>query len=191
MIDKEGKEEEEEIPQHHRRAAKKQHHYTTRNRTNTRPFRNTVPAAPKGPAFCFLNYLNHPPCQPAVLATSKFHGAVSHATSRTKQETDLSSLAGAPSDRVFATRGLRDRKTPEVAVGVKKVLAKSKRRKKSYGRFKTGTKNHQWGKRGHGPDRSQNHVILVHLPVVDQKESPTSEFLSLTVRADFDADWRM
>ena len=76
--------------------------------------------------------------------------------------------------RVFATRGLRDRKALANPVGLKKVLAKSKRRKKSYGRFKMGTQNHQWGKRGHGPDRSQNHVILVHLPVVDQKESPTS-----------------
>ena len=37
-------------------AAPQKNHYTTRNRTNTRPFRNTVEAAPKGPAFCFLNY---------------------------------------------------------------------------------------------------------------------------------------
>jgi len=36
-----------------------------------------------------------------------------------------------------------------------------------------GTQNRQWGWRGHRP--SQNHVILVHLPVVDQKESPTSQ----------------
>ena len=30
-------------------AAPQKNHYTTRNRTNTRPFRNTVEAAPKGP----------------------------------------------------------------------------------------------------------------------------------------------
>ena len=95
-------------------------------------------------------------------------------TSRTKQETDLSSLAGAPGVRVFATRGLRVRKEPDSAERLKKPFLKSKRRKKSYGRFKMGTQNRQWGERGHGPDRSQNHVILVHLPVVDQKESPTS-----------------
>ena len=90
------------------------------------------------------------------------------------QETTLSHRPLAPGARVFATRGLRDHKALANAEGLKKLLAKSKRRKKSYGRFKMGTQNHQWGKRGHGPDRSQNHVILVHLPVVDQKESPTS-----------------
>ena len=95
-------------------------------------------------------------------------------TSRTRQEPALSHRALAPGARVFATRGLRDRKALANSEGLKKLLAKSKRRKKSYGRFKMGTQNHQWGKRGHGPDRSQNHVILVHLPVVDQKESPTS-----------------
>ena len=47
--------------------------------------------------------------------------------------------------RVFATRGLRDRKALANPVGLKKVLAKSKRRKKSYVRFKMGTQNRQCG----------------------------------------------
>ena len=59
-----------------------------------------------------------------------------HCTSRTKQEPDLSSLAGAPGVRVFATRGLRVRRELDSAERAKKVPAKSKRRKKSYGRFK-------------------------------------------------------
>ena len=96
-------------------------------------------------------------------------------TSRTRQEPTLSHRGIAPGARVFATRGLRDRKALANSERLKKRLAKSKRRKTNYGRFKMGTQNHQWGKRGHGPDRSQNHLILVHLPVVDQKESPTSE----------------
>ena len=99
-------------------------------------------------------------------------------TSRTRQETTLSPRGLAPGARVFATCGLRDRKALANSEGLKKLLAKSKRRKKSYVRFKMGTQNHQWGKRGHGPDRSQNHVILVHLPVVHQKESPTSRINS-------------
>ena len=60
---------------------------------------------------------------------------LSSRTSRTKQETDLSSLAGAPGVRVFATRGLRVRTERDLPVRVKKKSAKSKRNEKSYVRF--------------------------------------------------------
>ena len=42
-------------------------------------------------------------------------------TSRTKQETDLSSVASSPGVRVFATRGLRVRKERDSPVRVKTV----------------------------------------------------------------------
>ena len=104
-------------------------------------------------------------------------------TSRTKQETDLSWDAGAPRARVFATRGLRDRKALDSPVVLKKVLAKSNRRKKvtSVLIFLSG---------GHGPDRNQKSLDFGHLPVVNSKREPNfGNFPSLTVRADFDADW--
>ena len=64
---------------------------------------------------------------PAVLlearrATKTINEISDISTSRTKQESDLSSLAGAPGARVFATRGLR----------VRKELASAERAKKSF-----------------------------------------------------------
>ena len=60
MIDKEKKKKKKY--RNTTAAPQKKHYCTTRNRTNTRPFRITVPAAPKGPAFCFL--ITHPANQP-------------------------------------------------------------------------------------------------------------------------------
>ena len=92
-----------------------------------------------------------------------------------KKPIDLSGYEFPTSARITASRGLKSRKETDMAAVLKKKSAKSKRRKKSYGRFKMGTQNHQWGKRGHGPDRSQNHVILAISQWRTQKESPTSD----------------
>ena len=69
---------------------------------------------------------------------------VSANTSRTKQESDLSSLAGAPGVRVFATRGLRVRKALANPVGVKKISQiEAKEKSDDHFDFLSG---------GHGPD---------------------------------------
>ena len=45
---------------------------------------------------------------------------------------------------------------------------------------------------GHGPDRNQKSLGFGHLPVVNSKGEPNSAgFRSATVRADFEADWRI
>ena len=117
---------------------------------------------------------------------------VSQNTNRTRQEPALGHCGLALRARVFATRGLRDRKALANPVGLKKVLAKSKRREKSYIRFKMGTQNRQCGWRGHGPDRSQKSLDFGHLPVVNSKGEPNfGILLPQAVRADFDADWRI
>ena len=104
----------------------------------------------------------------------------------------MSQEAGAPRARVFATRGLRGRKAPETAEKLKKGPIQSKRRKKSYGHLEMGTRNRQCGKRGHGPDRSQKSRDFGPSPSGGLKGEPNfAGFLSLTVRADLDADWRI
>ena len=77
----------------------------------------------------------------------------------------LSSLAGAPGVRVFATRGLRVRKELDSAERAKQVSAKSKRRKKSYVHFNFS----QWWTWTRPQPKS---LDFGHLPVVNSKGEP-------------------
>ena len=77
------------------------------------------------------------PSRPARTTTNdnKQHAA---RTSRTKQETDLSSVAGAPSARVFATRGLDIRKEPDSAERLKKSSSQIEAKEKKLRPFQNG-----------------------------------------------------
>jgi hypothetical protein len=82
-----------------------------------------------------------PPCF-LLLARKRPPKKTTYCTSRFREETDLSSLAGASSASVFATRGLDVRKEPDSPYRCKKGSAKSKRRKKNDGQSKMGTQIH-------------------------------------------------
>ena len=80
----------------------------------------------------------------------------------------------APGARVFATRGLRDRKTPANPVGVKKVFSQIKAEKKNLRPFQNGHSKSPVRKARTWTRPQPNHLILAISQWRTQKESPTS-----------------
>ena len=114
-------------------------------------------------------------------------------TSRTRQEPTLSHRALAPVARVvFATRGLRDRKALANSVGVKNSFSQIEPEEKKSRPFQNGHSKPSVRKARTWTRPQPKSLGFGHLPVVNSKGEPNfRHFCSETVRADFDADWRI